>query len=160
MRDFSHLNFEGYGPQVSGLFGRRSPDQRRMLLIPGGDIPENEPEKLSAHSNAHQIAVTQEARNNSILALKLIDRGEPAEVAIETLAASARHLSSFTKRKMKAVCSGWECLDTEDRNLEAFTYSTLHQDNNGYNAGFNAALRALDKHLEPLTSEDFTRLSI
>lgn len=125
-----------------------------MLSLFGGDTQADEPEKLSTHSNAHQIAVSREARNNPILALKLIDRGEPAELAIETLSASARHLSNFTKRKMNAMCSGWECLDTEDRNLEAFTYSTLHQDSNGYNAGFNAALRALDKYVEPWTGED------
>ncbi|WP_134706261.1 hypothetical protein [Rahnella sp. CJA17(1/100)] len=160
MRDFSHLNFEGYGPQVSGLFGRRSPEQRRMLSLLGRDAQGDEPEKLSAHSNAHQIAVSLQARNNPILALKLIERGEPANLAIEILTDSDRHLSSFTKRKMKAVCSGWECLDTEDRNLEAFTYSTHYQDSNGYHAGFKAALRALDKHVEPLTGEDFARLSI
>ncbi|MBU9808724.1 hypothetical protein J1785_03015 [Rahnella sp. SL6] len=148
MRDFSHLNFESYSPQISGPFGLRSPEQRRMLSLFGGDTQADEPEKLSSHSNAHQIAVTRAARNNPILALKLIERGEPAELAIETLAVSARHLSNFTKRKMNTVCSGWECLDTEDRNLEVFTYSTLHQDSNGYSAGFNAALRALDKFVE------------
>lgn len=131
-----------------------------MLLIPGGDMPANEPEKLSAHSNAHQIAVSREARNNPILALKLIERGEPSALAIETLATSYRHLSNFTKRKMKTICSGWECMDTEDRNQEAFTYSTTHQDSNGYRAGFDAALKVLEKHVEPLTDEDFTRLSI
>ncbi|MGA7586041.1 MAG: hypothetical protein WCB03_08435 [Rouxiella badensis] len=160
MRDFSHLNFEGYSLQAGGPCGHRSPEQRRMLSLFGGDTQADEPEKLSAHSNAHQIAVSREARNNPILALKLIERGEPSELAIEMLAVSARHLSNFTKRKMKAVCSGWECLDTEDRNIEAFTYSTLNQDSNGYNTGFKAVLRALEKHVEPLTSEDFTRLSI
>lgn len=160
MRDFSHLNFEGYSLQAGGSFGRRSPEQRRMLFLFGGDTQADEPEKLSAHSNAHQIAVSQEARNNPILALKLIDRGEPAELAIETLSASARHLSNFTKRKMKVVCSGWECLDTEARNLEAFTYSTLHQDTNGYRAGFNAAIMALEKHVEPLMPEDINIIDV
>jgi hypothetical protein len=154
MRDFSHLNSEGYNPQADRTFGRRSPVQCRSMSLFGGDTQADEPEKLSAHSNAHQIAVSREARNNPILALKLIDRGEPAKLAIETLSASARHLSNFTKRKMKAVCSGWECLDTEDRNLEAFTYSSLHQDCNGYRSGFNAALRALEKYVEPWTAED------
>lgn len=125
-----------------------------MLSLLGRDAQGDEPEKLSAHSNAHQIAVSLQARNNPILALKLIERGEPADLAIEILTDSDRYLSSFTKRKMKAICSGWECLDTEDRNLEAFKYSTLYQDCNGYNAGFYAALRALEKNIEPWLAED------
>lgn len=160
MRDFSHLNFEGHSPQASGAFGRRSPEQRRMLSLFGGDTQTNEPEKLSAHSNAHQIAVSREARNNPVLALKLIKRGKPHQQAIETLTASARHLSHFTMRKMKSVCSGWEFLDTEDRNNEAFTYSTTYQDSNGYRAGFNAALKVLDKYVEPWTAEDLRRLPV
>ena len=154
MRDFSHLNFEGQSPQVSGPFGHRSPEQRRMLSLLGRDEQNDEPEKLSVHSNAHQIAVSQEAKNNPILALKLIERGEPADLAIEILADSDRHLSNFTKRKMKAICSGWECMDTEDRNQEAFIYSGTHQDGNGYWAGFNGALRALERHVEPFMLDD------
>lgn len=108
----------------------------------------------SRHSNAHWIASSREAQNNPILALSLIKRRISFEDAIGTLQVSARHLSNFTKRKMIMVCAGWECLDTEDRNLEAFTYSMTHSDENGYHAGFFAAQRALKKHVEPWTEED------
>lgn len=154
MNDFSHLGFQSFGLQSLRPVSRRSTEQRRALALLRGN---SQPEDLQAkpkHSNAHQIAVSQPAKNNPILALKLIDRGEPSERAIETLEASYRHLSNFTKRKMIAICSGWEFMDTEDRNQEAFTYSTTHQDSNGYLTGFNAALRLLDKHVQPFTPED------
>ena len=60
---------------------------------------------------------------------------------------------------MIAVCAGWECLDTEDRNMEAFTYSMTHSDDNGYHAGFFAAQRVLEKHVELWTEEDIRSLS-
>lgn len=154
MNDFSHLGFQILGLQSRGPANRRSPEQRRALALLRGN---SQPEDLQAkpkHSNAHRIAVSWQAKNNPILALKLIDRGEPFELAIDTLEVSYRHLSEFTKRKMKTVCSGWECMDTEDRNQEAFTYSTAHQDSNGYRAGFDAALKALEKHIELLMPED------
>lgn len=153
MNDFSHLGFQILGLQSSGPANRRSPEQRQALALLRGN---SQPEDLQAkpkYSNAHRIAVSQPAKNNPILALKLIDRGESSERAIETLEASYRHLSNFTKRKMIAICSGWEFMDTEDRNQEAFTYSTTHQDSNGYRAGFNAALKALEKYVEPLMPE-------
>lgn len=153
MSDFSHLNFQASAPQAGGRV-RLSPEQRRMLSIPSTAARVDEQDKQPVHSNAHRIAVSWQARNNPILALKLIDRGEPFERAIDTLEVSYRHLSEFTKRKMKTVCSGWECMDTEDRNQEAFTHSTTHQDRNGYRAGFDAALKALEKHIEPLMPED------
>ncbi|GAB2932207.1 hypothetical protein [Hafnia psychrotolerans] len=147
MNDFSHLDFQSLGLQSSGPVSRCSPEQRWALALLGDNSPPEEQQAKPKHSNAHRIAVSQPAKNNPILALKLIDRGEPSERAIETLEASHRHLSNFTKQKMKAICSGWECMDTEDRNQEAFTYSTTHQDSNGYRAGFNAALKALEKHV-------------
>lgn len=158
MSDFSHLNFQSSVPQAGGR-ARLSPEQRRMFSIPSNAARGDEQDKQPMHSNAHRIAVSPPAKNNPILALKLIDRGESSERAIETLEASYRHLSNFTKRKMIGICSGWEFMDTEDRNKEAFTYSATHQDSNGYRAGFDAALKALKKHIEPLNIDDFKRLS-
>ena len=154
MNDYSHLSFQSLGLQSSRPVSRRSPEQRRVLALLGDSSPSEEQQAKPKHSNAHRIALSQPAKNNPILALKLIDRGETSERAIETLEASYRHLSNFTKRKMIAICSGWEFMDTEDRNQEAFTYSTTHQDSNGYHAGFNAALKALEKHVESLMPED------
>ncbi|HDL6856600.1 TPA: hypothetical protein PXL45_000348 [Yersinia enterocolitica] len=111
-------------------------------------ITENTTGEVSRHTNERWIALSSDAKANPILALKLIKRGVPYEEAIGTLQVSARHLTNFTKRKMIEVCPYWECLDTEDRNLEAFNYSKAHNDENGYWAGFNAAQSALDKHAE------------
>lgn len=111
-------------------------------------ITENTTGEVSRHTNERWIALSSDAKANPILALKLIKRGVPYEEAIGTLQVSARHLTNFTKRKMIEVCPYWECLDTEDRNLEAFNYSKAHSDDNGYHAGFNAAQMALEKHAE------------
>lgn len=155
MRDFSHLNIQGNGLQVNGSASHYSPERRWLLLsMSEADTQAERQEKQLKHSSSHLIAVSQEARNNPVLALKLIERGKPHQQAIETLAASHRHLSHFTMRKMKAICSGWEFLDTQDRNNEAFIYSSTHKDSNGYRAGLNAALKVLDKYVEPWTAED------
>ncbi|CRY67566.1 hypothetical protein [Yersinia pekkanenii] len=134
--------------------GRLSRIQRLSQSAQAQDEQESANVVVSRHSNAHWIASSPEAKNNPILALKHIKRRTPHEDSIDVLRVSHRHLSNFTRRKMIAVCAGWECLDTEDRNIEAFTYSMTHNDENGYWAGFKAAQRVLEKHVEPWTEED------
>ncbi|AHM72081.1 hypothetical protein [Yersinia hibernica] len=151
---YQHL----YPPASAHSENRLSGSLLRLQRLSQSAQAQDEQESASVvvtrHTNAHWIASSREAQNNPILALKLIKRRIPHEDAIGTLQVSARHLSNFTKRKMIMVCAGWECLDTEDRNLEAFTYSMTHSDENGYHAGFFAAQRALEKHVEPWTEED------
>ncbi|RYC38115.1 hypothetical protein [Pectobacterium zantedeschiae] len=162
MRTFSHLNL---GVQDSGLTARSAlslypPVRHRGGAFAGGEDQQiDEQERQPQHSNAHWIAVSKEAKSNPILGLKLIKRGEPYQQAIDILSVSHRHLSHYTKRKMITAYPGWECLDTEDRNMAAFIYSSLNNDANGYHTGFNAALVALEKYVEPLTSEDFISIS-
>lgn len=146
------------GNRLSGSLLRL---QRLSQSVQAQDERESASVVVSRHTNAHWIASSREAQNNPILALSLIKRQIPHEDAIGTLQVSARHLSNFTKRKMVAVCAGWECLDTEDRNIEAFIYSMTHNDENGYWAGFKAAQRVLEKHVEPWwTEEDIRVLSV
>ncbi|MEQ9903119.1 hypothetical protein [Pectobacterium aroidearum] len=162
MRTFSHLNLE---VQNSDLAARSalspySPVRQRGGAFAGGEEPQAaEQERQSQHSNSHWIAVSKEAKSNPIFALKLIKRGEPYQQAIDILSVSHRHLSHYTKRKMITAYPGWECLDTEDRNMAAFIYSSLNNDANGYHAGFNAARVALEKYVEQLTVEDFLSIS-
>ncbi|WP_145521843.1 hypothetical protein [Yersinia aldovae] len=158
------MSFQHLAPQVATPTGNRLSGsllrlQRLSQFARDQDEQESASVVVTRHTNAHWIASSPEAQNNPILALKLIKRRTPHEEAIDTLQLSARHLSNFTKRKMIAVCAGWECLDTEDRNMEAFTYSMTHGDDNGYWAGFKAALRVLDKHVEPWKDEDIRALS-
>lgn len=156
---YQHLAPKAAAPTGNRLSGSLLRLQRLSQSALAQDERESASVVISRHSNAHWIASSNEAKNNSILALKLIKRRTPHEEAIDTLQVSARHLSNFTKHKMIAVCAGWECLDTEDRNMEAFTYSMTHSDENGYHAGFFAALKVLEKYIEPWNEEDMTKLS-
>lgn len=113
---------------------------------------------VDSHSDAHKIAVSQEAKSNPILALRFIQQGKPYQQALQKLQSSARHLSRFTQRIMAKNYPGWECLDTEDQNMAAFQSSMLNNDSNGYHAGLKAALVAIDKFVEPLTPEDILKL--
>ncbi|HDL7927072.1 TPA: hypothetical protein PXP82_001982 [Yersinia enterocolitica] len=156
---YQHLAPQAAAPTGNRLSGSLLRLQRLSQSAQAQDEQESASVVVTRHTNAHWIASSREAQNNPILALKLIKRRTPHEDAIGTLQVSARHLSNFTKRKMIAVCAGWECLDTEGRNMEAFTYSMIHSDENGYHAGFFAAQRVLEKHVEPWTEEDIRSLS-
>ncbi|UYJ85543.1 hypothetical protein N4224_02140 [Yersinia enterocolitica] len=156
---YQHLAPQAAAPTGNRLSGSLLRLQRLSQSAQAQDEQESASVVVSRHTNAHWIASSREAQNNPILALSLIKRRIPHEDAIGTLQVSARHLSKFTKRKMIAVCAGWELLDTEDRNIEAFTYSTTHNDENGYWAGFKAAQRVLEKHVELWTEEDIRSLS-
>ncbi|WP_145514429.1 hypothetical protein [Yersinia massiliensis] len=155
---YQHLAPQAAAPTGNRLSGSLLRLQRLSQSAQAQDERENASVVVTRHTNAHWIASSREAQNNPILALSLIKRRIPHEDAIGTLQVSARHLSNFTKRKMIAVCAGWECLDTEDRNMEAFTCSMTHSDDNGYHAGFFAAQRVLEKHVEPWTVEDIRSL--
>ncbi|MCW9276952.1 hypothetical protein N5I83_29520, partial [Klebsiella variicola] len=95
-------------------------------------------------------------KQNPIQAFHLIAEGIPHQQAIARLKGSARQLSRFTRRAMEKVYPGWEFLDAEDQNMAAFQHSMINGDTNGYRAGFNAALSALEKFVEPITFDDIT----
>ncbi|MGP2734000.1 hypothetical protein [Serratia bockelmannii] len=138
----------------TGSLGRNMQRLERLSQAEVDVIP-----AVDSHSDAHRIAVSQQAKSNPVLALRLIQQGKPYQQAQQKLQSSARHLSRFTQRKMAKIQPGWECLDTEDQNMVAFQYSMLHNDDNGYHSGLKAALAAVEKFVEPLTLEDITRLA-
>ncbi|MBL5827652.1 hypothetical protein [Serratia fonticola] len=155
------MSFRHLAPAKHFQSGRDNSLSARIARI--NQLSESEYEDspvVDSHSVAHRIAVSQEANNNPVLALKLIQRGEESEDAISLLADSHRELSQFTQRRMEKVCPGWECLDDEDKNLEAFNYSVWNNDVNGYWAGIRAAITALEKYVEQPTLEDINRLMI
>ena len=108
------------------------------------------------YKRQHLIAVSKEAKQNPIQAFHLIAEGIPHQQAIARLKGSARQLSRFTRRAMEKIYPGWEFLDAEDQNMAAFQHSMINGDTNGYRAGFNAALSALEKFVEPITFDDIT----
>lgn len=150
MFDFQHLNLPSYHAVLSAF--PAPSDVSRGASTRSGDWPQG------SHSDAHRIASSQEARNNPVLALRLIAQGKPADDAIAVLGSRARSLSSFTQRRMLQTCPGWELMDDEDQNQTAFTDSLTNGDSNGYRAGFAAALRALEKHVDLWKPEDMSKV--
>ncbi|EIW9274947.1 hypothetical protein NUKP32_54600 [Klebsiella variicola] len=147
--NFQHLNPPQPDAQAYGFSGRR---MQRMHRLQQSVEDEQPPE--CRHSDAHLIAVSKEAKQNPIQALHLIADGLPHQRAIARLQVRARQLSQFTQRVMEKVYPGWELLDAEDQNMAAFQHSMINGDTNGYRAGFNAALSALEKFVEPATYDD------
>ena len=147
--NFQHLNPPQPDAQAYGFSGRR---MQRMHRLQQSVEDEQPPE--CRHSDAHLIAVSKEAKQNPIQALHLIADGLPHQRAIARLQVHARQLSQFTQRVMEKVYPGWELLDAEDQNMAAFQHSMINGDTNGYRAGFNAALSALEKFVDPATYDD------
>lgn len=147
--NFQHLNQPQHDAQAYGFSGRRMQRMHRLQQ----SVEEEQPSEAS-HSDAHLIAVSKEAKQNPILAFHLIAEGIPHQQAIARLQGSVRQLSLFTRRAMEKVYPGWELLDAEDQNMAAFQHSMINGDTNGYRAGFNAALSALEKSVEPVTFDD------
>ncbi|MCC8368267.1 hypothetical protein J8V57_18870 [Xenorhabdus sp. PB61.4] len=146
---FSHLRPDAN--RARGYTGRYA--LRRSL-----NAEQQEDHTTDTHSHAHWIASSQEAKNNPVYALYLIDNHTSHQHAITMLSESYRHLSQYTTRKMEAVCSGWELLDDEDKNLEAFNYSLMNDDANGYHASLRAANEKLESYIEPMTEDDIQAL--
>lgn len=149
MINFQHLTPPQPDAQAYGFSGRR---MQRMHRLQQSVEDEQSPE--CRHSDAHLIAVSREAKQNPILAFHLIADGLPHQRAIARLQGSVRQLSLFTRRAMAKVYPGWELFDAEDQNMVAFQHSMINGDTNGYRAGFNAALSALEKFVEPVTYDD------
>lgn len=147
--NFQHLNQPQHDAQVYGFSGRRMQRMHRLQQ----SVEEEQPSECR-HSDAHLIAVSREAKQNPIQALHLIAEGIPHQRAIGRLQGSVRQLSLFTRRVMENAYPGWELLDAGDQNMAAFQHSMINGDTNGYRAGFNAALSALEKFVEPVTFDD------
>lgn len=149
MINFQHLNPPQPDAQTYGFSGRHMQRMHRLQQSVEDDQP---PE--CRHSDAHLIAVSKEAKQNPIQAFHLIAEGSPHQRAIAILQGSVRQLSRFTRGAMEKAYPGWELLDAEDQNMAAFQHSMINGDTNGYRAGFNAALSALEKFVEPVTFDD------
>ena len=147
--NFQHLNPPQPDAQAYGFSGRRMQRMHRLQQ----SVEDGQPSEC-CHSDAHLIAVSKEAKQNPIQAFHLIAEGIPHQQAIARLKGSARQLSRFTRRAMEKIYPGWEFLDAEDQNMAAFQHSKINGDANGYRAGFNAALSALEKFIEPVTFDD------
>lgn len=141
MKDFSHLNG-----------GARADTTPAAPVNQKEDIRTARPDQ---HTRSHNVAVSEEARNNPVLAVRLLKDTDLSSRKIRArLASSAPALSAFTQKFMEENDPTWEFQDDEEKALTALTYATQNRDANGYNAAFGRATQALAKMVEPMTEDE------
>ncbi len=112
------------------------------------------------HSRGHNVAVSPEAKNNPVLAVRLLKETELSSKKIKLqLASSPMALSVFTQKFMEQNDPTWEFQDDEEKARSALTFSTQNRDANGYSAAQSSALKALKKMEEPLTEDEIKALA-
>jgi hypothetical protein len=115
--------------------------------------------KPNQHSRGHNVAVSNEAKENPILAIRLLnDTDLSSKKIIAQLADAPIALSKFTQNFMEQNDPTWEFQDEEDQAITALTFSTQHGDANGYKSGCDRASKALEKLVEPLTEDEHQSL--
>lgn len=134
----------------------------------GGDDTEikfvnNEPVKVAKpaqHSREHNVAVSDEAKANPVLAIRLLKDTDLSSKKIKAKLASApQALSKFTQNFMEENDPTWEFQSDEEKAQTALTYSVQNSDKNGYGAASISATKALKKMEEPLTEDEVKALA-
>lgn len=112
--------------------------------------------KPSQHSREHNVAVSDEAKANPVLAIRLLKETDlSSKKIIAQLVDAPIAMSKFTQDFMEANDPTWEFQDDEDRAFKVSIYSSQRGDANSYRIGLNAAAKALEKLKEPLTDDEF-----
>ncbi|QDX98954.1 hypothetical protein EGD00_20735 [Pectobacterium carotovorum subsp. carotovorum] len=150
MLDFSHL----FG-------GSKAKGSNGNDVIQSAD--EKEPIKIahpSQHSREHNVAISDEAKENPILAIRLLKETDLSSKKIKAKLVSApQALSVFTQKFMEENDPTWEFQDDEEKARTALTYSAHNGDKNGFNKARIGATKALKKMEEPLTDDELQTLA-
>ncbi len=123
---------------------------------------DDEPIKVARpaqHSREHNVAVSDEAKANPVLAIRLLKDTDLSSKKIKAKLASApQALSKFTQNFMEENDPTWEFQSEEEKARTALTYSANYKDKNGYGAASISATKALKKMEEPLTEDELKAL--
>ncbi|MFA7847850.1 hypothetical protein ACEOB6_23420, partial [Escherichia coli] len=106
----------------------------------------NEPEPLpKKHTREHNVSVSEEAKSNPVLALRLLRTTDlKSSAIIKELRNSPEAITAFTERYMTENSPEWEFVSDEDKARQAMIYSMGNDDSNGYSSGKTAARKVLD----------------
>lgn len=150
MLDFSHLSGK---TKTKG----ESDNGNEPVKQDGDDIQVFRPNQ---HSRGHNVAVSNEAKNNPVLAVRLLKETKLSSKKIKLqLASSPMALSVYTQKFMEENDPTWEFQDDEEKARTALTFSTQNRDTNGYNAAQISAIKALKKMEEPLTEDEIKAMA-
>ncbi|MEQ1968478.1 hypothetical protein ABLA30_16005 [Xenorhabdus nematophila] len=151
--DFSHLSARA---DDSGHYTTEPAQEPATDLITEQDEQPAAPKK---HSRGHNVAVSKEAENSPVLAVKLLRETDLSSKKIKAkLRNEPEALSKFTSKYMEEHDPSWEFLDDEDKALKAMTFAVNNGDANGYNQARHHAVNALKKMKEPMTKDEVQAL--
>jgi hypothetical protein len=115
--------------------------------------------KPAQHSREHNVAVSDEAKANPVLAIRLLKDTDLSSKKIKAKLASApQALSKFTQNFMEENDPTWEFQSDEEKARTALMFSSQNSDKNGYSAANISATKALKKMEEPLTDDELKAL--
>ncbi|CDH06950.1 hypothetical protein XBO1_250005 [Xenorhabdus bovienii str. oregonense] len=151
--DFSHLSARA---NDSGHYTTEPAQELATDLITEQDEQPAAPKK---HSRGHNVAVSEEAQNSPVLAVKLLRETDLSSKKIKArLQNEPEALSKFTSKYMEERDPSWEFLDDEEKALKAMTFSINNNDTNGYHEARHHAVNALKKMEEPKTEAEIQAL--
>ncbi|MEQ1968485.1 hypothetical protein ABLA30_16040 [Xenorhabdus nematophila] len=151
--DFSHLSARA---DDSGHYTTEPAQEPATDLITEQDEQPAAPKK---HRRGHNVAVSEEAQNSPVLAIKLLRETDLSSKKIKAkLQDEPEALSKFTSKYMEKHDPSWEFLDDEEKAFKAMTFSVNNGDANGYNQARHHAVNALKKMKEPMTKDEVQAL--
>ena len=156
--DFSHLN-QATGAYIASdeLPKKRENDDSVAPGIAG--FTDKDSKVREKHTRGHNVAVSDEAKKNPVLAVKLLRNTKlSSSEIIRKLKEEPEAITAFTEKFMSENVPEWEFVSEEDKGKQAMAWSVRNDDKNGYNAGRNAARKVLDGMHDPyLTTKEIER---
>ncbi|EKC3536861.1 hypothetical protein OD632_000802 [Salmonella enterica] len=148
------MNFKHLNPQASDGADNDTQEKKEITLVDSGR--QDDIQRPVSHSREHFVAISDEAKENPILAVRLLQETKSGSKEIKAkLRASDPALSKYTNSFMEARDPTWEFQDDQEKNATAFIWSTMNADKNGYIASREQALKALAKMVEPMTEKEY-----
>lgn len=156
MFDFSHLKPGAViAPRADEQLADQDINPQRTDDDSGFDTVDR-PEK---HSREHNVAVSDEAQGNPVLAIRLLKETDLSSKKIKAqLSDAPEALSKFTQSHMEENDPTWEFQDEDEQALTAMAYSTQNDDQNGYQAAKARAAKSLAKMVESMTQDEMQAL--
>ncbi|MEQ5221394.1 hypothetical protein ABN242_05000 [Providencia alcalifaciens] len=151
VNDFQHL-----AVKADNDTSNDTQQDQTMTLIENNDEQPVTPKK---HSRGHNVAVSEEAKNSPVLAVKLLRETDLSSKKIRArLSEEPEALSKYTIKYMEENDPTWEFLDDEERVRKAFQVSANKGDINGYMTARHQAVQALKKMEEPMTEDEIKKV--
>lgn len=145
---FLHLNNGGKAGADDSGDTINQPDIPDISDVKGAEslFRSNEPEPLpKKHTREHNVSISEEAKSNPVLALRLLRTTDlKSSAIIKELRNSPEAITAFTERYMTENSPEWEFVSDEDKARQAMIYSMGNDDSNGYSSGKTAARKVLD----------------